>query len=199
MSPNSRVSIHTHCPWSHIPTPKVGLSVLNFSQMESSQYICFYCLTSFIMNSLSKSHQSSGYVSGVFIFTLCMMYFYSALFFFFFFFCLFRASLAAYGHSQARGRIGATEQSEQCRIRAMSLTYTTTHSNTGPLTHWARPGIQPTNSWILVRFINCWATKGTPILSTFYLQYLWTIPQHILPLYTGHLGLSTWDSFNNPA
>ena len=29
------------------------------------------------------------------------------------------------------------------------------HGNAGPLTHWARPGIKPVSSWILVRFISC--------------------------------------------
>ena len=38
---------------------------------------------------------------------------------------------------------------------------TTAYSNTGSLTHWARPEIGPVSSWILVRFINCWATKRT--------------------------------------
>ena len=28
--------------------------------------------------------------------------------------------------------------------------------------HWVRPGIEPTSSWILALFINCWATMGTP-------------------------------------
>ena len=34
--------------------------------------------------------------------------------------------------------------------------------NTRPLTHWAKPGIKPASSWILVGFVNCWATKRTP-------------------------------------
>ena len=38
-------------------------------------------------------------------------------------------------------------QSQQCRIFI--------------LTHWARLGIEPASSWILVRFVNCWAMKGT--------------------------------------
>ena len=32
--------------------------------------------------------------------------------------------------------------------------YTTAHSNTGSLTHWARPGIEPTFSWILLGFVS---------------------------------------------
>ena len=30
------------------------------------------------------------------------------------------------------------------------------------LTHWGRPGIKPASSWILVEFVNRWATEGTP-------------------------------------
>ena len=43
-----------------------------------------------------------------------------------------------------------------------SATYTTAHGDAGPLTHWARPGIKPTSSWMLIRFVNCWATMGIP-------------------------------------
>ena len=50
----------------------------------------------------------------------------------------------------------------QCQIQATSATYTTAHGNTGPLTHWVRPGIESTTSWFLAGFINRWATKGTP-------------------------------------
>ena len=57
-----------------------------------------------------------------------------------FFFLLFRA---AYGSSQARGRVGAV---------AASLSQS--HSNARSLTHWARPGIEPTTSWFIVRFIS---------------------------------------------
>ena len=32
------------------------------------------------------------------------------------------------------------------------------------LTHWLRSGIERISSWILVRFITCWATMGTPRL-----------------------------------
>ena len=30
--------------------------------------------------------------------------------------------------------------------------------------HWVRPGIEPASSWILVGFVICWATTGTPRL-----------------------------------
>ena len=34
------------------------------------------------------------------------------------------------------------------------LAYATAHSNARSLTHWARPGIEPASSWILVGFIT---------------------------------------------
>ena len=49
-------------------------------------------------------------------------------------------------------------------MQATSATFTTAHSNTGSLTHWLRSGIEPTSSWILVRFIPHWTTKGAPTL-----------------------------------
>ena len=49
----------------------------------------------------------------------------------------------AHGASQTRGLIGAV---------VAGLCHS--HSNDGSLTHWARPGIKPTTSWFLVRFIS---------------------------------------------
>ena len=46
-----------------------------------------------------------------------------------------------------------TPHPQQCRIWATSETYTTAHCNTGSLTHWSRPGIEPVASWFLVRFL----------------------------------------------
>ena len=45
-------------------------------------------------------------------------------------------------------------QPQQGSIRALSVTYTIVHSNAGSLTHWARPGIQPETSWLLVGFTS---------------------------------------------
>ena len=53
-------------------------------------------------------------------------------------------------------------QPQQRRIWAASATYTTAHSNTGSLTHWARAGIEPATSWLLLGFINHCAMTGTP-------------------------------------
>ena len=44
----------------------------------------------------------------------------------------------------------------------MSANYTTAHGNVRSLTHWARPGIEPASSWMLVGLVNCWAMMGTP-------------------------------------
>ena len=56
-------------------------------------------------------------------------------------------------------------EAQQHRIQATSATYTTAHSNAGSLTHWARPGIEPTIPWFLVGFVNHCATTGTPLIS----------------------------------
>ena len=83
-----------------------------------------------------------------------------------FFFFLFRATPTVYGRSWARGWIGAVaaglrhshssgDASHICHLHYSS-------QQCGSLTHWARPGIKPTTSWFLVRFINYWATTGTP-------------------------------------
>ena len=60
-----------------------------------------------------------------------------------FFFFLFRATPTAYGSSQARDRIG---------VAVASLHHS--YGNSRSLPHWARPGIEPTSLWILVRFLT---------------------------------------------
>ena len=77
-----------------------------------------------------------------------------------FFFFYFRAAPVAYANSQATGWIRAAptglhhSHSKAGSTRATSPTYTTAHSNTRSLTHWARPGIESASSWILVKFIT---------------------------------------------
>ena len=75
----------------------------------------------------------------------------------FVFVLLYRAALVAYRSSQARGQIGAVScwpKPQPHQIQATSVIYTTAHSNAGSLTCWARPGIKPACSWILVGFIT---------------------------------------------
>ena len=43
---------------------------------------------------------------------------------------------------------------QPCQIQAAYATYTTAHGNAGSLTHWVRPGIEPTASRFLVRFTS---------------------------------------------
>ena len=57
----------------------------------------------------------------------------------------------------------STPQPQQHWIWATSMTYATACSNARSLTHWVRPGIEPASSCILVRFLTCWATKGSPV------------------------------------
>ena len=68
---------------------------------------------------------------------------------------LFKATPAANGSSKARDLTGAADaslhHSHSNQIRAVSATYATALGNPGSLTH---PGIEPTSSWILLRFIN---------------------------------------------
>ena len=75
----------------------------------------------------------------------------------------------ACGGSQAKGLIRAAATSlyhshRNGGIPAVSATYNTAHGNTRSLTRWARPGIEPTTSLFLVRFVSHWATMGTPHL-----------------------------------
>ena len=70
----------------------------------------------------------------------------------------------------------STSQPQQRKIRASSVTYTTSHGNTGPLAHWARPGIEPITSWFLVGFVSAAPRpeleKGLLLLSIFYIPSL---------------------------
>ena len=52
-------------------------------------------------------------------------------------------------------------------IWAVSVTYTTAHSNTGSLTHWVRPGFEPVSSWIPSQICFCCTMTGTPICFSF--------------------------------
>ena len=47
-----------------------------------------------------------------------------------------------------------TPQPQERRIWAVSATCATAHGNAISLTHWVRPRIEPTSSWILVRLIT---------------------------------------------
>ena len=79
----------------------------------------------------------------------------------------FRAAPVASGGSQARGQIGAVVaglcHSLSNARSEPSLICNLHHSSRqcwilNPL----RPGMEPATSWFPVRFVNCWATMGTP-------------------------------------
>ena len=82
-------------------------------------------------------------------------------FLFLFLFCFLRPNLQHMGWNQSYS-CWPQPQPQQCEIWAVSATYAIAHSNTGSPTHWVRPGIEAASSWILVKFVNCWAMKGPP-------------------------------------
>ena len=79
----------------------------------------------------------------------------------FFIFVFFRAVPATYGSSWARSQNRAAAVGLQ-HSHPRSATYASACSNAWSLTHKERPGIKSTSSWLLVGFLTCWATKGTP-------------------------------------
>ena len=113
------------------------------------------------------------------LFFVCLFCLFCFVFCFLFFVWLFRATPAACGNSQAMGWIRAAAaglyHSHSNAVSAVSeplpssMTHTTAHGNVRYLTHWARPGIKPAFSWILVGFVNHWATKGTLLLPILYI------------------------------
>ena len=79
-------------------------------------------------------------------------------FFFLFFLFLFRATSVSYGGSQARSLIGATaagghHSHSNSRSEPHLRPNTTAHGNAGSSTHWARPGMEPATSWLLVGLV----------------------------------------------
>ena len=56
-------------------------------------------------------------------------------------------------------------------------------------THWARPGIEPKTSWILVGFVSHWAMTGTPEI-----QVLWP---NYRPAESEPPGMGTWNIYFN--
>ena len=50
-------------------------------------------------------------------------------------------------------------------LQRTSAMYTAARGNAGSLTLWARPGIEPESLWILVRILNRWAMKGSPVFN----------------------------------
>ena len=78
---------------------------------------------------------------------------------FVFVFCLFRATprgtwwFPGWVSNQSHS-YWPTPQPQQRQIRGASMTYTTIQGSTRSLTHWARPGMEPTTSRFLVGFVS---------------------------------------------
>ena len=115
----------------------------------------------------------------------------------FFFFCLFRAAPPAYGSSQARGGIRDAAASlhhshrdarSEPHLRPTPLA----HGNAESLTHWARPGIEPTSSWILARFVTAGAMTETALPRLMIIKILCFAWLYInaIPLY-----VASWKNF----
>ena len=51
-------------------------------------------------------------------------------------------------------RLGVESELQQHQIQGTSVTYTTAPDNAGSPTHWAKPGMEPASSWIIVRFVT---------------------------------------------
>ena len=88
------------------------------------------------------------------------LYTYKFIYLFICLFWLFKAVPTAYVSSQVRGPIGATaaslchSHSNAGDLSHVSVARTTAHGNARSPTHWVRPGIEPTSSWVLIRFIS---------------------------------------------
>ena len=98
--------------------------------------------------------------------------------FFFFLFCFlglhqWHTEVPRLGSNQSYS-CWPTPQVQQCRIQGTFAIYTRAQGSARSLTHWARPGIKLESSWILVGFVNLWATTGTPL--PLFLYYKITIP-----------------------
>ena len=81
---------------------------------------------------------------------LSFYYYYYCLFIYLF--CFFRPALQRMEVPRPGGRIGATHA--RLHHSHSNMGYATAHSNARSLTHWARPGIKPAISWLLVRFVS---------------------------------------------
>ena len=89
--------------------------------------------------------------------------FYLYLFIYLFTYLLFRAALSAYGNSRVRCPVTATAMPDLSHVCHL----TTAHGIALSLIHWVGPGIKPSSSWILVRFVTDEPQWEFPSLSHF--------------------------------
>ena len=69
-------------------------------------------------------------------------------------------------------------QPQPRQIQASTTTYTTAHGNARSLTHWARPGIEPSTSQFLVGIISA-APRWELLGSLLFLLFFWLHPWHM--------------------
>ena len=74
----------------------------------------------------------------------------------------------AYGNSQARGPIRTAAAGLHHSCSNTRSKQTEAHGNACSLTHWARPGIEPAASWILVRFMSAEPQLELPLFTIFF-------------------------------
>ena len=81
---------------------------------------------------------------------LCSLYYY-----YYYYYWFLGPQQQHMGRSQAGGRIGATVANlHHSHSDARICDLCPAHSNAGPLTHSAKPGIKPESSWLQVRFVT---------------------------------------------
>ena len=90
-----------------------------------------------------------------------------------FFFLLFRSIPVAYGGSQTRCLIYTTATA----MPDLSCIFDLHHWGVS-LTHWVRPGIEPTTSCFLVRFIS--SAPWWELLLFYFIFFLWPPPRHMV-------------------
>ena len=84
-----------------------------------------------------------------------LIFFFSFFFFFFFFLWRTRGIWKFPGQGSNRScSCWPTPQTQQYGIQAASVTCIIAHGNVRSLTHWARPGVEPMSSWILIKFVT---------------------------------------------
>ena len=63
-------------------------------------------------------------------------------------------------------------QPQQHQIQAPSANYAAAYGNTGSLTHWVRPGIEPASSQRSIGSLIHWVTVGTPTMYNFLIKVI---------------------------
>ena len=77
-------------------------------------------------------------------------------------------------------RCRSTPQPQPLGIRAASVAYTASCSNTGSLTPCVRPGIEPALSWIPCQVLNLLSHKGNSCKSDFICTFLFLVHLYLL-------------------